>query len=85
MRGAELSPTKQVIPSPIQSAECHELTRERCKSRISNEGKLIMGELIIMGIGFDRPTVTLPMTATKEEIVGAIVATTQEEETETGK
>ena len=44
-----------------------------------------MGELIIMGIGFDRPTVTLPMTATKEEIVGAIVATTQEEETETGE
>jgi hypothetical protein len=44
-----------------------------------------MGEIVIMGIGFDRPTVTLPMTATKEEIVGAIVATTQEEETETGK
>lgn len=83
MRGAELSPTKQVIPSPIQSAECHALTRERYihKQRKGN----YMGEIVIMGIGFDRPTVTLPMTATKEEIVGAIVATTQEEETETGK
>jgi hypothetical protein len=27
-----------------------------------------MGELIIMGIGFDRPTVTMPMTTTKEEL-----------------
>ena len=43
-----------------------------------------MGEIVIMGIGFDRPTVTMPMTATKEAIIGAIFATTQEEETETG-
>ena len=34
-----------------------------------------MGEIVIMGIGFDTPTVTLPMTATKEEIVGALLAT----------
>ena len=33
-----------------------------------------MGEIVIMGIGFDRPAVTLPMSATKEEIVGAILA-----------
>ena len=28
-----------------------------------------MGEIVIMGIGFDRPTVTLPMTTTKEELL----------------
>ena len=28
-----------------------------------------MGEIVIMGIGFDRPTVTMPMTATKEELL----------------
>ena len=44
-----------------------------------------MGEIVIMGISFDRPTVSLPMSATKEQIVGAIIATTQEEETETGE
>ena len=44
-----------------------------------------MGEIVIMGIGFDRPTVTMPMSATKEEIIGAILATKQEEETETAK
>lgn len=44
-----------------------------------------MGEIVIMGIGFDLPKVTLPMTATKEEVIGAMFATTQEEETETGK
>ena len=34
-----------------------------------------MGEIVIMGIGFDRPTVTLPMSATKKEIIGAMFAT----------
>ena len=33
-----------------------------------------MPEIIIMGIGIDSPKVTLPMTATKEEIVGALLA-----------
>jgi hypothetical protein len=39
-----------------------------------------MGEIVIMGIGFDSPTVTLPMSATKEEIVGALLATCEEQE-----
>lgn len=34
-----------------------------------------MGEIVIMGVGIDSPTVTLPMSATKEEIVGALLAT----------
>lgn len=34
-----------------------------------------MPEIIIMGIGIDSPKVTLPMTATKEEIVEALLAT----------
>jgi hypothetical protein len=42
-----------------------------------------MGQIIIMGIGFDQPTVALPMTASKEQIVDAILNTTKEEE-ETG-
>jgi hypothetical protein len=32
-------------------------------------------EIIIMGVGIDSPTVTLPITATKEEIVEALLAT----------
>ena len=34
-----------------------------------------MPEIVIMGMGLNTPTVTLPMTATKEEIVGALLAT----------
>jgi hypothetical protein len=34
-----------------------------------------MPEIVIMGVGIDSPTVTLPMSATKEEIVGALLAT----------
>ena len=34
-----------------------------------------MPEIIIMGVGIDLPKVTLPITATKEEIVGALLAT----------
>jgi hypothetical protein len=34
-----------------------------------------MPEIVIMGMGIDSPTVTLPMSATKEEIVGALLAT----------
>jgi hypothetical protein len=34
-----------------------------------------MPEIIIMGIGDNSPKVTLPMTATKEEIVEALLAT----------
>ena len=39
-----------------------------------------MGQIIIMGIGFDQPTVALPMTATKEEIVKTLIATAKQEE-----
>jgi hypothetical protein len=34
-----------------------------------------MGEIVIMGMGINSPTVTLPMSATKEEIAGALLAT----------
>jgi hypothetical protein len=70
-------------PSPRQSAQAHDLLGD--DSKPTNERESNMGEIVIMGIGFDRPTVTLPMSATKEQIVGAIIATTQEEETETGE
>jgi len=38
-----------------------------------------MPEIIIMGVGIDSPTVSLPITATKEEIVEALLATCRHE------
>jgi len=34
-----------------------------------------MPEIVIMGMGNDSPKVTLPMNATKEQIIGALLAT----------
>ena len=42
-----------------------------------------MPEIVIMGMGIDSPKVTLPISATKEEIVGALLATCKEQEEET--